>query len=455
MANSGVEGRDCFTSKFGIICAAAGSAIGLGNIWRFPYVVGDSGGGAFLLIYLGFILLLGIPVMLSEFIIGRRGQRNALGSFKKLAPGKQWYLVGVMGIVAAFMILAFYSTIAGWTLHYVTQSIADSFAGKTSGEINQLFDSFHTRSFLPLIWQLIFMAMTAWIILSGVKRGIEKYAKVLMPFLVLMLIIMAVRSITLEGATEGLLFLFRPDFSAVDSGVILAALGQAFFSLSIGMGALITYGSYIKKHNNLGNISVEVSIADTLIAILAGVAIFPAVFAFGLAPDEGPGLIFTVLPNIFQQMPGGYFFSIIFFVLLAIAALTSSISILEVVVAYLTEELNITRHKATLMAAIAAAFVGAFCTLSFGVLKDVTISELHIFGLLDFTASNLLLPLGGLLIVIFVGWYMKPSDIKDEISNSGTLKVRLFNVLMFILKFIAPIAIAIVLFDSLGIIRVN
>ncbi len=404
------------------------------------------------MIYLGFILLLGIPVMLSEFIIGRRGQRNALGSFKRLAPGKPWFIVGVMGIVAAFMILAFYSTIAGWTLHYVLQSFTNAFAGKTSVEINQFFDAFHTRAFLPLLWQLIFMAMTAWIILSGVRKGIEKYAKVLMPFLVLLLIIMAIRSVTLPGAYEGLQFLFRPDFSVVDSSVMLAALGQAFFSLSIGMGALITYGSYIRKQNNLGNISVEVSLADTLIAILAGVAIFPAVFAFGLDPAEGPGLIFTVLPNIFQQMPGGYFFSIIFFILLAIAALTSSISILEVVVAYLTEELKLTRRKATIMAAAAAAFVGVFCTLSFGALKDVTISGLDIFGLLDFTASNLLLPLGGLLIVCFVGWYMKQADVKDEVTNSGVLKVRLFNALMFILRFIAPVAIAIVLFDSLGII---
>ncbi len=446
------ESRDCFTSKFGIICAAAGSAIGLGNIWRFPYVAGESGGGAFLLIYFGFILLLGIPVMMSEFIIGRRGQRNALGSFKQLAPGKPWYLVGVMGIIAAFMILAFYSTIAGWTIHYVIQSFANSFAGKGPGEIAEFFASFQKQTFLPVMWQLIFMAMTVWIIISGVKKGIEKYAKVLMPFLVLMLIIMAVRSVTLEGSKDGLLFLFKPDFSAVDSSVLLAALGQAFFSLSIGMGALITYGSYIQKHNNLGNISVEVSLADTIIAILAGVAIFPAVFAFGLDPDEGFGLIFTVLPNIFQQMPGGYFFSIIFFILLTIAALTSSISILEVVVAYLTEELKLKRRKATIMAGIAAGFVGIFCTLSFGLLKDVTLGNFNIFGILDFTASNLLLPLGGLLIVIFVGWYMKKSDVKDEVSNKATIKMRLFDLVMFILKFIAPVAIAIVLFDSLGVI---
>ncbi len=404
------------------------------------------------MIYLGFIILLGIPVMLSEFVIGRRGQRNALGAFKRLAPGKSWYLVGVMGIVAAFMILAFYSTIAGWTLEYVLKSLSNAFSGKDAGEINQLFVSFHTQAFRPLLWQLIFMAMTAWIILSGVSKGIERYAKILMPFLVLLLVIMAIRSVSLPGAYEGLSFLFRPDFSAVDSSVLLAALGQAFFSLSIGMGALITYGSYIKKQNNLGNISVEVSLADTLIALLAGVAIFPAVFAFGLDPADGPGLIFTVLPNIFQQMPGGYVFAIIFFVLLSIAALTSSISILEVVVAYMTEELKLSRKMATLMAAAAATLVGVFCTLSFGLLDHITIANLTIFGLLDFTASNLLLPLGGLLIVAFVGWYMKKADVLDEVSNGGKLKARFFNALMFILKFIAPVAIAIVLFDSLGVI---
>lgn len=446
------EGRDGFSSRFGIICAAAGSAIGLGNIWRFPYIVGESGGGAFLLIYLGFILLLGIPVMLSEFIIGRRGQRNALGSFKRLAPGKPWYLVGVMGIVAAFMILAFYSTIAGWTLEYIVKSVTNSFSGKTPTEIAYMFDRFHTQALWPLVWQLVFMFMTAWIIVSGVKRGIEKYAKILMPFLVVLLVIMAIRSLTLPGSGEGLAFLFRPNFAAIDSNVLLAALGQAFFSLSIGMGTLITYGSYIRKENKLGNIALEVSVADTLIALLAGIAIFPAVFAFQVDPAGGPGLIFNVLPGIFQQMPGGYFFGVIFFILLAIAALTSSISILEVIVAYLTEELKLTRRKATIMAALAAAFVGMFCTLSFGALKDVTLSGLHIFDLLDFTASNLLLPLGGLMIVLFVGWYMKEMDVKDELSNAGALKVRFLGALRFILKFIAPVAIAVVLFDSLGII---
>lgn len=445
-------GREGFTSKFGILCAAAGSAIGLGNIWRFPYVVGENGGGAFLLVYLGFIVLLGIPVMLSEFVIGRRGQRNTFGAFRRLAPGKPWWIVGIMGIAAAFMILAFYSTIAGWTLEYVYKAFANSFQGKSSGDLALMFESFHTQALRPLMWQFVFMVMTAGIIMGGVSKGIEKYSKVLMPFLVLLLIIISIRSVTLPGAMGGLQFLFRPDFSKITSGVFLAALGQAFFSLSIGMGALITYGSYIGKKNDLGRIAVEVSVADTLIAVLAGIAIFPAVFAFGLNPADGPGLIFNVLPNIFQQMPGGYVFSIMFFLLLTIAALTSSISILEVVVAFMVEELNLKRTTATVMATLAAIIVGVLCTLSFSTLSDITLAGLTIFGILDFTASNVLLPLGGLLIVVFVGWYMKKYDIQNEVTNAGSLKAKYFSAFVFIVRFIAPIAIAIVFLNSIGVI---
>ncbi|MEE4177128.1 MAG: sodium-dependent transporter [Bacteroides sp.] len=451
MSLSGNDGRDGFTSKFGIICATAGSAIGLGNIWRFPYVVGENGGGAFLLVYLGFILLLGIPVMLSELVIGRRGQRNTFGSFRRLAPGKPWWFIGVMGLAAAFMILAFYSTIAGWTLEYIVKSFGNAFKDKTGDELASMFQTFHTGVFWPLFWQAVFMIMTAWIILSGVKKGIEKYSKILMPFLLALLIIMAIRSITLPGAMGGLQFLFKPDFSQLNTSVFLSALGQAFFSLSIGMGAIITYGSYIQRENNLTTIAAEVSIADTLIAVLAGVAIFPAVFAFGLDPAEGPGLIFQVLPSIFQQLPGGYFFAIIFFILLAIAALTSSISLLEVVVAFLVEELNLDRKKATIMAASAALLIGVFCTLSFSTLSDVTFRGQTIFGILDFSASNILLPLGGLLIVVFVGWVMKSAEVKDELSNGGLLKLRLYAFFRFIIKFIAPVAIAIIFLNSIGI----
>ena len=349
--------RDGFTSKFGIVAAAAGSAIGLGNIWRFPYVVGESGGGAFLLIYLSFILLLGIPVMLSEFIIGRKAKKNAYGAIKSIAPGTWWPVIGIMGIVAAFVILAFYSTIAGWTLHYVYLSITNSFKGQDAQALESLFGSFMSSTAMPLLWQMVFLLLTAGIIIAGVKKGIEKYSKILMPFLLVLLISLCIRALTLPGAMEGLVFLFKPDFSRINPQVILSALGQAAFSLSIGMGALITYGSYFPKNTNLSNTAFEVSLADVLIAILAGIAIFPAVFALGMQPDGGVGLIFMVLPNVFQQMPGGYIVAFDFFVLLSIASLTSSISIMEVVVAFLTEEFHLARKHATIITLISAAFV--------------------------------------------------------------------------------------------------
>ncbi len=477
---SEIEGRDGFTSRFGIICAAAGSAIGLGNIWRFPYVLGESGGGAFLLIYLGFILLLGIPVMLSEFVIGRKAKRNAFGAFKKIAPRTWWPFIGVIGIIAAFVILAFYSTIAGWTLHYVYLSVANVFKEADALMVTNIFESFMTSGVMPLFWQLTFILLTAIIILAGVKKGIEKYSKILMPFLVLLLVALCIRSITLPGSFAGLGFLFNPDFSKINAAVILGALGQAFFSLSIGMGALITYASYFPDRTNLTATSFQVSVADVLIAILAGIAIFPAMFALGMQPEEGgPGLIFMVLPNVFMQMPGGYFFSIAFFVLLAIAALTSSISIMEVVVAFLTEEFQLHRRSATIITVIAAAFVGVFCTLSWSTFEHVTLGERNIFDILDFTASNVLLPLGGLLIVVFVGWYMKQSQVKDELTNMGVLKmvvfiigwyagdvrseadharfkaikIKFYALFIFIIRFIAPIAIAIIFLNGIGLIK--
>jgi len=450
MTNLGSSPRDSFGSKIGVIAAAAGSAVGLGNIWRFPYVAGENGGGAFLLVYLGFILAIGFPVMLAELTIGRRAQLNALGSFKKLAPGKPWYMVGMMGIVAAFMILAFYSTIAGWTLEYLVQAIGNQFSGKSSLALKESFETFQSGTFRPLLWQMIFMFLTGYIVFSGVKKGIEKYTKILMPVLLVLIIIMSIRSLTLPGAEGGLNFLFKPDFSKITWPVVLDALGQAAFSLSIGMGTLITYGSYIQKKNNLPGIALQVTAADTIIAILAGVMIFPAVFAFNIDPAEGFGLVFIVLPNIFEQMAGGYFFSILFFVLLAIAALTSTVSVLEVVVAYFSEELNMSRRKATILGSVGISIVGVFATLSFGPLKNFIIFKRTIFGWFDFLSANVLLPLGALLIVLFVGWFLGKDNVRDEITNEGAQKGRLVPLFLLILKFVAPIAIAVVFLYGLG-----
>jgi len=444
MTNSGAPERDSFTGKFGILAAAIGSAVGLGNIWRFPYVTGENGGGAFLMIYLFFVLVIGVPVLLAELSIGRRAQRNALGSFRKLAPGKPWYLVGLMGIVAAFTILAFYSTIAGWCIEYLIQALGNNFNGKSAGELAATFETFHTSTFRPILWQLIFMFATAYIIFSGVKDGIEKYGKILMPLLFVLIIIMAVWSVTLKGAGEGLKFFFNPDFSKLKWSSVLVALGQAAFSLSIGMGTLITYGSYVKKETNMPVTAIQIALSDTFFAVLAGVMIFPAVFAYNIDPAAGPGLTFVVLPNIFAQMPGGYIFGILFFLLLTIAALTSTVSVLEVPVAYFVEEMKMSRPKATILASVSISVLGVFATLSFGVLKNAIFLGKTIFDWLDYLSANVLLPLGAIFIVIFVGWYLGSKVFKDEISNGGLLDVKIHGILMFILKFLAPIGIAMV-----------
>lgn len=445
--------RDSFGSKIGVIAAATGAAIGLGNIWRFPYVTGENGGAAFLIVYLAFIVILGLPIILSEFVIGRRAQRNAFGSFKKLKPNQPWYLVGLIGITSAFFILAFYSTIAGWTLEYFYLSVVDGFSGKDQADLNTMFSDFQSQGLWPVIWQIVFMFLTAWIIYRGVRKGIEKYAKILMPMLLIIIIIISIRSLTLPGATEGLKFLFYPDFSKITPSALLEALGHSFFTLSIGMGSLITYGSYINKKSNLPYIASSVIAADTIIAIIAGIAIFPAVFAFGINPAEGEALVFITLPGIFQQMHGGYFWSILFFLLLIIAALTSTVSILEVVVAFFSEELNINRQQATVLATLVITILGVFCTLSQGPLNVSLVGGENLFSIIEWVSVNLLLPLGALLIVIFVGWFMGRKNIKDEISNSGTLKTSFFGLFIVIIKVLAPVAIALIFLYQLGIMR--
>ena len=451
MSKNSLSSRDVFSSKFGVIAAAAGSAVGLGNIWKFPYITGVYGGGAFLFVYLGFILLIGLPIMLSEFTIGRKSKSNAFGAFKKLAPGSPWKFVGMLGVAAAFMILAFYGVVAGWSIDYVVKALSDSFASKSPGELETMFFDFTELPVTPILYQLLFMVLTMGIVIVGVKDGIEKYAKFLMPLLVVIIIVLGIRAVTLEGASEGLKFLFYPDFSKLTAEGILSALGHAFFSLSLGMGTLITYGSYINDTNNLTKTAVQVTLADTLIAILAGVAIFPAVFAFGIEPDKGAGLVFITLPNVFQQMPGGYFFSILFFLLLTVAALTSSISILEVVVAYFREELNLKRKMSTVLATILIAIVGVFCSLSMGVLKEYTAFGLNFFDLLDWISANLLLPLGGLFISLFVGWYLGRKKIEEELAKGAGVVSWLLSVFIFLVKFIAPGAIAIVFLHGLGV----
>ena len=447
--------RANFGSKLGIILASAGSAVGLGNIWRFPYETGNYGGAAFIFIYLGCVLVLGLPIMIGEFLIGRRSRANTAGAYQILAPGTQWKWVGRMGVLAGFMILSFYSVVAGWTLEYVFEALGNGFAGKTPDEFVNSFQSFSGNPWKPVIWLVLFLLSTHFIIVRGVEKGIEKFSKIMMPMLFVLILILVGCSVSLPGASKGIEFLLKPDFAKVNSNVILAAMGQAFFSLSLGMGCLCTYASYFNKDVNLTRTAFSVGIIDTFIAILAGFIIFPAAFSVGIQPDAGPSLIFITLPNVFQQAFSGapwlaYIFSVLFYVLLAVAALTSTISMHEVVTAYLHEEFKLSRKRAAWMVTGGCIFFGVLCSLSLGVGKGFTIFGLGMFDLFDFVTAKIMLPLGGMLISIFVGWYLDKRIVWEEITNDGTLKVNIYKLIIFILKYIAPIAIAIVFINELG-----
>ena len=441
--------RDGFGSKLGIIAAAAGSAIGLGNIYRFPCEVGENGGAAFLLFYLIVVNLLGLPVMLSELVIGRRSQSNSVGAFHKLAPKSKWPIVGYMGVLCGFLIFAFYSTVSGWTLEYIVKSVTNSFHGKDLATIESEFAAFHNMGWRNVMWQGLFIFLTGFVVFRGVQNGIEKTAKVLMPLLLVILIILGIRSMTLPGAKEGLSFLFRPDFSKITGKVMIEALGQGFFSLSLGMGVLITYGSYVKKEDNLTSTAYSVVIADTAIAILAGLVIFPAAFSFGVKPEAGMGLVFNTLPMLFNQITGGYWFCLIFFVLLAIAALTSTISLLEVLVAYLSEEMHLKRRWATVIACAGTMVLGVFASLSLMSETPFAVAGHTVFDMMDFLSSNILLPIGGVLIVIFVGWRLGKQKFFEEVTNEGALKAPLKRIIFFIIRYLAPVAIAIVFISGL------
>ena len=438
--------------------AASGSAVGLGNIWRFPFETGNHGGAAFILIYLVCVLILGIPIMIAEFLIGRHSRANTAGAYHKLAPGTQWRWVGRMGVLAGFLILGYYSVVAGWTLEYIFEAVSNSFAGKTPAEFISSFQSFSSNPWRPALWLTLFLLATHFIIVKGVEKGIEKSSKIMMPTLFIIILILVGCSVTLPGAGKGIEFLLKPDFSKVDGNVFLGAMGQAFFSLSLGMGCLCTYASYFSKNTNLTRTAFSVGIIDTFVAVLAGFIIFPAAFSVGIQPDAGPSLIFITLPNVFQQAFSGipilaYIFSVMFYVLLALAALTSTISLHEVVTAYLHEEFNFTRGKAARLVTTGCILLGILCSLSLGVTKEFTIFGLGMFDLFDFVTAKLMLPLGGLLISIFTGWYLDKKLVWSEITNNGTLKVPTYKLIIFILKYVAPIAISVIFINELGLLK--
>ena len=446
--------RASFGSKIGAILAAAGSAVGLGNIWRFPYEAGNHGGAAFILLYLACVFIMGMPIMIAEFTVGRRAKASTGRAFGLLADNSKWNVIGMLGVLAGLLILGYYSVVAGWTLEYILSSVTNGFADKKPEDFVAAFQSFSQDPIRPVVWLLAFLFFTHYIVVKGVKDGIEKSSKILMPVLFILIVVLAICSMALPNASKGLEFLLKPDFSKVNADVFLGAMGQAFFSLSLGMGCLSTYASYFGSDTRLGKTALSVGVIDTFVAILAGLIIFPAAFSVGIQPDAGPSLIFITLPNVFQQAFGGIpflamIFSLLFYVLLALAALTSTISLHEVVTAYLNERFKISRNRAAMLVTGFCVVTGILSSLSLGV-WDAKFFSLGFFDLLDFVTAKLMLPLGGLLVCLFVGWYLKRSVSYEELTNYGLQKAPYFPIYMFILRYFAPIAIILIFVNELG-----
>ncbi len=453
-----MNNRENFGSKIGAILAAAGSAVGLGNVWRFPIITGQNGGAAFIIIYIVCILMLGLPIMISEFLIGRHTHSNTAGAYRILSNDGVWKWVGRLGVFTGWFILCYYAVVGGWTLHYTYLSASNSFSGVPAEQYGSIFSTFTANPWVPTLWLLIFIGITHFVITRGVQSGIEKFSKIMMPTLFILVVLLVICSVTLPGAGDGIKFLLVPDFSKVTSSVVLQAMGQAFFSLSLGMGCLCTYASYFEKTTPLAKTAIHVSLIDTLIAIMAGFIIFPSVFNIGMNPNEvstGASLIFISLPNVFQKAFGdGTFlaciFSVMFYFLLFVAALTSTISLHEVATAYVTEEFKLSRKVGASVITASIAVLGVLCSLSFGPLDNVTFLGRNIFSLFDDFSGTILLPISGMLISIFAGWILDRQLYRDEISNHGELKAPYFKMLIFGLRYVAPVAIGIVFLDQLG-----
>ena len=446
--------RGNFGSKLGIVLATAGSAVGLGNIWRFPYMTGQNGGAAFLLMYVGCILLLGVPGMISEFIVGRHAQTNAARAYDKLSGGRPWKLVGYLGILTSTIILGFYAVVAGWCLQYLFASISGQMQGDTQ-YVQQYFADFSSSAWKPVVCGLLFILITHFIIVRGVRKGIEKASKWLMPILLVLLVVLVVASCMLPGAMEGVKFLLYPDFSKLNSDVMLEALGQAFFSLSLGTACLCTYASYFTRKTNLLHSAGQIALLDTLIALLSGLLIFPAAASVGISADSGPSLIFITLPNVFQQAFGsapavGYVVSIMFYALLVFAALTSTISMHEIGTAFFTEEFQMPRKYSAWVLTSVAGVICLLCSWSVGAI-DIEVMGLSLMDFCDQLTANIMLPLGGMLACLFVGWYIPRQVVSDEFTNYGTHNIMFYRVFLFAVQYICPVCISLVFLHQLGV----
>ena len=447
--------RANFGSKLGIVLVTAGSAVGLGNVWRFPTMAGENGGAAFMLIYMGCVVLLGIPCMLNEFIIGCRAQSNAARAYSKLSNGTAWRFIGYFGVLTGFLIASYYAVVAGWCLQYVYASIVGELNGNPS-YVQDYFVSFSTNPWKPVLWLVLFFLISHLVIVRGVQKGIERASKLMMPLLFVLLVVIALASCLLPNASKGINFLFTPDFSKVDSNVLLGALGQSFYSLSLGMGCLCTYASYFSRDTHLTKSAVQIISIDTLIAILAGLMIFPAVFSVGGNVDAGASLVFITLPNVFNQAFSGVpllgnLIALLFYLLLSVAALTSLISLHEVNTAFFHEEMNMSRKKAAGIVTFLCTFIGIFCSLSF-CCPQLSLFGMGLFDLFDFTTGQLFLPLGGFLTCLFLGWYVPRQITHDEFTNNGTLSGRFFGVYLFCVRYVCPVCILVVFLHQFGVI---
>ncbi len=440
VSSSTSPSRGNWSSKIGFVMAAAGSAVGLGNIWKFPYTAGENGGGAFVAIYLLFVIFIGFSVMLTEFAVGRKTGLSAVGAFK--TTDRRWTFVGIMGVLSGLLIAGFYPVVGGWAIAYIYKISTGLLSQPTA--IGDSFSGFIADPMQPLFWMGLYLLLNIFVVIRGVSGGIEKAGKILMPLLFIILIIVSVKGLTLPGAMAGLEFLFKPDFSKIDSSVVLAALGQAFFSLSLGMGCMLTYGSYLRKKENLVQTTAMVTAMDTGVALLAGIAMFPAMFAFSMEPSAGPGLVFVVVPQLFAEMGGiGFILALLFFIGLSVAALTSSVSLLEVVVAYLIDEKGFSRVTAVISASIVMALLCILASLSIGGLGP-KLFDTGAFDIFDLLTDKIFLAVGGMLVCLFAGWRLDRSELKKEITNDGKVSFPLFNLWYALIKYIIPVAIAIV-----------
>ena len=450
------DNRANFGSKIGIILATAGSAVGLGNVWRFPYMTGQNGGAVFIIIYVACVFILGIPCMLNEFIIGRHSASNTARAYRKLSHGTPLAAIGYLGVLTGLIITGYYAVVSGWCLQYIYASAVGQLSGSPE-YFTQYFNDFETNAFKPVAWAILFIVITHLVIIKGVKNGIEKASKALMPALFILLVILVVAACMLPNAGKGIEFLFKPDFTKVTKDVLLGALGQSFYSLSIGMGCLCTFASYFTKDTNLTRSAVQISVIDTLIAILAGLIIFPAAFSVGVNPDSGPSLIFITLPNVFMQafgsMPAvGYVVALAFYALLSLAALTSLISLHEVSTAFVEEEFHMKRKNAALTVTVVCSAIATLCSLSLGDWDFLSVGGKSLLDCFDFLTGQIMLPMGGFLTCLFLGWYMPRDIIREQYTNWGTMRGRFLGVYLFFVRFVCPISILAVFLHQFGII---